>query len=78
MIRGGMSMSNQDKSQPVNNYEKIKELSIEEMAEFLTLTGANIYKKLNVKLGDDEIRELYSEMMEMLLHKYPQYIGVVG
>ena len=62
----------------MTNYEKIKELSIEGMAEFLTVVGAKIYKELNIELSDDEIRAIYSEMMEMLSHKDPQYIGVVG
>ena len=78
MIRGGMSMSNYDKSQPVNNYEKIKELSLEAMTEFLVLTEANVYKELNIELSDEKIEDIYNKTMEMLLRVYPPYLGVVG
>lgn len=61
----------------MTNYEKIKELPIKEMAEFLTVVEASAYKELNIELSDDEIRDMYNEMMEMLLREYPPYLGVV-
>ena len=71
-------MNNYDKSQPVNNYEKIKELSLEAMTEILVLTEANVYKELNIELSDEKIEDIYNKTMEMLLRVYPPYLGVVG